>query len=161
MNRLLARVAPDQLFFPLHPGILPFHSTLIPGSSLFPDIWALLKHTVMFISITYIKVKSIWKVPSFFKHVGMINQQIAGAEGVLTTRLKGGLSKNYTITAWESKEAMLNFRNNGAHLEAMKATRHISNEYASCHYEADVLPGWKEALEMVHEKLHSRLKAGA
>ena len=115
----------------------------------------------MFISITYIKVKSIWKVPSFFKHVGNINRQIAQAEGVIATRLKGGLSKNYTITAWESKEAMLNFRNNGAHLEAMKATRFISNEYASCHYEADELPGWKEALKMVYENLAARSKKTA
>jgi hypothetical protein len=110
---------------------------------------------MMFISLTYIKVKSIWKVPAFMIHVSRINQQIAEAEGVMATRLKGGLSKNYTMTAWESKAAMLNFRNHGAHLEAMKSTRYLSDEYTSCHYEADSLPAWKEALKMVHEKLAS------
>ena len=114
---------------------------------------------MMFISLTYIKVKSLWKVPLFMKHVSQINRQIARAEGVLETRLKGGLSKNYTITAWESKEAMLKFRNNGAHLEAMKATRHMSNEYTSCHYDADSLPGWEEAIRTLHKKLASRTKA--
>lgn len=110
----------------------------------------------MFISITYIKVKSIWKVPSFMKHVGQINRQIAKAEGVLATHLKGGISKNYTLTAWENKQAMLNFRNNGPHLEAMKAIRFISNEYASCHYEGAELPKWRDALTMVHAKLKKR-----
>lgn len=112
----------------------------------------------MFISLTYIKVKSIWKVPLFMKHVSQINRQIARAEGVLETRLKGGLSKNYTITAWKNKEAMLNFRNNDAHLEAMKATRHISDEYTSCHYEADILPRWEETVRILHEKLESKKK---
>jgi len=51
---------------------------------------------------------------------------------------------------------MLNFRNNGAHPEAMKAIRFICNEYASCHYEAPELPEWRDALTMVHAKLKKR-----
>lgn len=93
------------------------------------------------------------------QHVSRINRQIARAEGVLATRLKGGLSKNYTMTAWESKEAMLNFRNHGAHLEAMKATRHISDEYSSYHYESESLPEWKEVICMLQEKLAAKSKA--
>lgn len=112
----------------------------------------------MFISITYIKVSSIWKVPMFMQHVGRINRQIARAKGVLAKRQKAGISRNYTITAWESKEAMMRFRNNGAHLEAMKATRHISNEYGSFHYTADHLPGWKEAIAMAHQGVKKPLR---
>jgi heme-degrading monooxygenase HmoA len=104
----------------------------------------------MFISITYIKVRSIRKMPLFMKHVSRINRQLRQSEGIIDSRLRGGFARNYTLTAWESKAAMQRFRKQGAHLDAMRAISHVSNEYASCHYEADTLPDWKEALQKVH-----------
>jgi hypothetical protein len=147
-----------QAAMPLHPGTMLFRP--LPFSTAANKLVFCKKQNPnpMFISITYIKVSSIWKVPMFMQHVGRINRQIAGAEGVLAIRQKAGISRNYTITARESKEAMLRFRNNGAHLEAMRATRHISDEYGSYHYTADHLPGWKEAIAMVHQGVKKPLR---
>ncbi|MEK6482271.1 hypothetical protein WJR50_32325 [Catalinimonas sp. 4WD22] len=115
----------------------------------------------MFISITYLKVKSLWKVPAFMHHVYKINQQIAGAEGVISVNAKAGIYRNYTLTAWENKESMMRFRNNGAHLQAMKVIGKLSNAYGSYHYEADSIPSWKEALLLLQDHLANPKKRKA
>jgi hypothetical protein len=51
----------------------------------------------------------------------------------------------YTLTAWENKEAMLRFRNIGAHKTAMSKIRKLSHQYKTLHWESDASPNWEEA----------------
>jgi len=49
------------------------------------------------------------------------------------------------LTAWKSRENMVAFRNNGAHLEAMKQSAQFGNIF-SYTWEADALPSWKASI---------------
>ncbi len=56
-----------------------------------------------------------------------------------------GWKIGYTLTAWENKEAMMEFRNTGAHKKAMSRIRKLSTQYKTLVLEGDTLPSWKEA----------------
>ena len=59
--------------------------------------------------------------------------------------LNGGWRIGYTLTAWETKEAMMEFRNSGAHKQAMLKIRKLSPQYKTLWWERDTIPGWDEA----------------
>jgi len=63
------------------------------------------------------------------------------AQGLIKFRLSGLT----TLTLWESREAMQNFRNTDAHMEAMKRAREIARWVISENYEGEKLPSLKEA----------------
>ena len=106
----------------------------------------------MFISVTKLRLHSITKLPKFFKMVRAIQKQLQTPEGLISKQTKGvSFTTFYTITTWESKEHMLTFRNNGAHLEAMKKINTVGKKASYTNYESDTIPGWKEALKKLKE----------
>jgi len=50
------------------------------------------------------------------------------------------------ITAWESETDMLNFRNSGAHLKAMKKSTSYG-AITSISWKAETIPSWPEAIQ--------------
>jgi len=96
----------------------------------------------MIVTATQMKVKSIFGLFRFFRHVKNIKSQMANVEGLVFQELKGFS----TLTGWENKEAMKAFRNNGHHLDAMKNIKNMGKA-KSVTWEALAKPDWSEAKE--------------
>jgi len=62
---------------------------------------------------------------------------------------QGFWTKHYTMTLWNSEQEMKQFASSGAHLEAMKESRKIAKEIQTITIDADSLPSWKEAKELL------------
>lgn len=56
-----------------------------------------------------------------------------------------------TVSAWESREVMLEFMRSGAHLKAMKAFNSIATG-RTYGYESESIPSWDEAYNLLQEK---------
>ena len=56
-----------------------------------------------------------------------------------------------TVSAWESRDVMLEFMRSGAHLKAMKAFHSIATG-RTYGYESDNIPNWDEAYTLLQEK---------
>jgi len=102
----------------------------------------------MLIVATELQVKNFWRVLPFVRFSVMSMKQAKKADGCLyATASNGGWRIGYTLTAWVSREAMLQFRNSGAHKQAMQQTGRLARRYRTFVWEADELPGWKQAKE--------------
>ena len=64
-------------------------------------------------------------------------------------KAKGFWTKHYTMTLWNNEEELKAFARSGAHLEAMKTSAKISKEIWTYTYDAEELPHWKEAYEIL------------
>lgn len=62
---------------------------------------------------------------------------------------QGFWTKHYTMTLWNSEQEIKEFAASGAHLEAMKESRKIAKEIKTITIDADSLPSWKEAKELL------------
>jgi len=96
----------------------------------------------MIISATQIKITNILGYLRFFPMAGRTKKQLAEVGGLLFLKFKG----LGTLLGWESREAMVAFRNNGHHLEAMTKTKKMGFA-KSVTWEADAEPSWDEAKE--------------
>lgn len=105
----------------------------------------------MYVSITGLKPKSLrayfrfWilAIPSF--------NQARAARGNLHCSVKRIQGQQCTLTAWESRELMLDFMRSGAHLKAMKAFRSIATG-KTYGYVAETVPQWKEAFALLQKE---------
>jgi hypothetical protein len=106
-----------------------------------------------YVSVTGLKVKSIWLYPTFFKHAIPSFQQAKGAAGNLFAETKARNGVQHTLTVWQDKASMLAFLRSGAHAQAMKVTRQISDlsETKVYGYDSDTMPTWEEALTLWEE----------
>lgn len=70
--------------------------------------------------------------------------------GSARTLRNGGFGYlHYTLSAWESEEAMQAFVRAGAHLTAMKSSRALSTEIRAYTFVADSMPSWQEARRLL------------
>mmetsp|Transcript_25194 Transcript_25194/g.43505 ORF Transcript_25194/g.43505 Transcript_25194/m.43505 type:complete len:114 (+) Transcript_25194:338-679(+) len=107
----------------------------------------------MIVVVTYIKLKGILSFFRFAPLTSKVARQAESAPGLLMfLKAAGGIREFYTITAWENAEAMKQFARSGAHLEAMKRSREITDEVRTCTYEAQMMPTWPEAKRVVAEQ---------
>jgi hypothetical protein len=105
----------------------------------------------MYISITGLKPKGalgffrFWllAVPSF--------RQAQNAKGNLFCSVKRIQGQQCTLTAWESRDIMLEFMRSGAHLKAMKQFHKIASG-KTYGYESTAVPNWTEAFNMLQDK---------
>ena len=100
----------------------------------------------MIVTATQIKINSIFTLLYFFPMVRKIKKQLNDADGLLFYKLQGFK----TLTGWENNEAMMLFRNNGAHLEAMKNIK-IIGKAKSITWETETVTDWKEAKKRLME----------
>lgn len=106
----------------------------------------------MVITLTSIKLKSLWKFFSLSWHGFKISQQTKQQPGFLQLKNTGFGYDHYTATAWEDGESMKHFARSGAHLEAMKATKSLAKEIRTYTFEGDQIPDWKESRKLLQEK---------
>ena len=100
----------------------------------------------MFIVATELHIRNIRKFIPFIRHASRSAKQARQAEGCLHVWVgNGGWRIGYTLTAWQDEAMMKQFRNSGAHAEAMKRTKGLASRYKTAVWHADTVPDWKEA----------------
>lgn len=101
-----------------------------------------------FISVTRLRLRSIFYLPQFLWHTLKSQRQVVRARGFLSGRLLRDSGNVYwTVTAWEDEAAMRAYRSTGAHGSAMPKLLDWCDEAAVAHWtqpQAE-LPDWAEA----------------
>jgi len=106
--------------------------------------------TPVYVSITGLKVKNIIASFIFWRHAIPSKAQAEKSTGLVLLDVKRVGSYHFTLTVWENREAMIAYRNSGAHLVAMTAFRKIAT--GKIHgYETKSIPTWEEALGLWNE----------
>ncbi len=105
----------------------------------------------MYVSLTALKPKNFLSYLKFWTLAIPSFAQAQAAKGQLHVSAKRVKGYQCTITAWESREVMLDFMRSGAHLKAMKQFHSIATG-RTFGYEGDKIPTFDEAFELLQEK---------
>jgi heme-degrading monooxygenase HmoA len=106
----------------------------------------------MIIVATELHVRNFWRLFPFIRMSAQAMKQAKQSTGCLhATATNGGWRIGYTLTAWDSREAMLQFRNSGPHKTAMQQTARLSKRYKTEVWEAAALPSFKEAKQRLQQ----------
>lgn len=62
---------------------------------------------------------------------------------------RGIWTTHYTMTLWNNEEELRAFATSGAHLEAMKASAQIAKEIRTITIDAEALPSWHQAKQLL------------
>jgi len=100
------------------------------------------------VSITRLRVRSIFYMPLFMLHAMRTITQAQKAEGILGAETR--FEKNnvvWTKTVWQDEAAMKKYRGSGAHQAAMRLLYELCSEAAFARWAQDTpgLPTWEEA----------------
>jgi quinol monooxygenase YgiN len=76
---------------------------------------------VFYVSITGLQLKRVWHAPTFWLHAAASMSQAKAAHGCLSADARTINGVHHTLTVWTSREAMLAYLSEGAHLKAMNA----------------------------------------
>jgi heme-degrading monooxygenase HmoA len=106
----------------------------------------------MHLTITSIKLRSLWDFFSLANYALKIVRQTQKEKGLLAFKKTGIGKVHYTLTAWETEDDLKRFARTGAHLEAMKISAKISTEIRTYTYSTDKIPNWKEAKSLLESK---------
>ena len=110
-----------------------------------------------FVSVTRLRIRSIWFMPAFLWHTFASQRQVVGASGFLGGKLLVDRHRTYwTMTIWENESAMKKFRGSAAHARVMPRLAQWCDEATYVHWsaESDELPGWDEAYRQLIESGH-------
>ena len=108
-----------------------------------------------FISITRLRVKSVFNLLQFMKANEASVKSIGQIKGFITGKeLVDKSLVFWTLTAWESEESMKQFRNGNAHRAAMQKLPVWCDEGAYHHWvqEDNNLPDWDTASKRLMEE---------
>jgi hypothetical protein len=106
----------------------------------------------MFASVTRLRVRSIRFLPEFLLRTFHTKRQATRADGFVGGRLLVDSGHTYwTLTVWESEQAMKKFRGSGEHAKVMRMLPHWCNEAAYGHWttESTDIPAWPEAYDQL------------
>ena len=100
------------------------------------------------VSITRLRVRSIFLMPLFTLHAMRTSSQAQKAEGILGVETR--FEKNnvvWTKTIWTEESAMKKYRGSGAHQIAMRILSEMCSEASVTRWQQDgaELPTWEEA----------------
>ena len=104
----------------------------------------------MFVSVTRLRIRSIRFMPQFLLRTLLAQRQTARAAGFVTGKLLVDRDRTYwTLTVWESEQAMKKFRGAGAHRKVMRKLPRWCNEAAYAHWITDStdIPAWSDAYD--------------
>ena len=100
-------------------------------------------------SITNFSISPRWMWFVFQFHGVMVTLQLKKTPGLVNYQIwTKGFTNYYTLTCWESREAMLEFRNKRAHLKAMKGHRKLGRSKSA---------GWYSTYEPYKEECYDHL----
>lgn len=106
----------------------------------------------MYIAVTRLHLKGKRMLPSFFWHTISSIIQTKKSKGLVHSSFDmDNLYTYWTLSVWENKEYMIEYRNKGYHLKAMKASRKIADELEYISWEANDIPDWKECKQRIHK----------
>jgi len=114
------------------------------------------------VSITRLRVRSIFLMPLFTYHAMRTSSQVQKAEGVLGADTR--FEKNnvvWTKTIWSDETSMKKYRGSGAHQIAMRILSEMCSEASVARWqqEGTELPTWEEAhRRMLTEGKQSKVK---
>lgn len=77
-----------------------------------------------------------------------------GCSHAATRREEGNIF--WSLSVWQTPEAMRAYRSSGAHLRAMQVTRQITGRADFVHWQSDSIPGWDEAMSRAKQELAKR-----
>jgi hypothetical protein len=100
------------------------------------------------VSITRLRVRSIWYMPIFIVHAMRSMSQAQSAEGIAGVETR--FEKNnvvWTKTVWQDESLMKKYRSSGAHQVAMRLLSEICSEASIVRWSQETpdLPAWEEA----------------
>ena len=104
----------------------------------------------MKVTITALELRSPWQFFALSLNAMRILKQMK-TSGHLAFKKRGLWTKHYTMSLWPDEESMKQFARSGAHLEAMKNSAKIAKEIRTITIDADKLPDWKRAKELLKE----------
>lgn len=111
-----------------------------------------------FISVTRLRLRSIWHLPKFLWHAIPSAGQARKASGNLGVDVFNDAKLAFwTKSAWKDEASMRAYMLAGAHRKAMPTLMDICDEACTAHYEQDgaSLPSWTE----VHKRLQESGRA--
>lgn len=97
-----------------------------------------------YVSITGLRLGSIWQAPLFWWHASRAMAEAKRASGNLGAHARSIDGYHHTLSVWTDRAAMRRYLTTGAHLAAMRGFR----DYASGRtigYHAPCAPEWPEA----------------
>ena len=104
----------------------------------------------MLTSVTRLRVRSVRFMPAFLWKTFLSQRQVERSPGFLCGRLLVDSALTFwTLTTWESEQAMKRFRGAGAHAQVMGRLVEWCDEAAYAHWSpaAAPVPEWHEAYE--------------
>lgn len=108
---------------------------------------------IMYISVTRLHLKGKRMLPAFIWYSIRSVIQTKKARGLIYSSYnKDDLYTYWTLSVWENKQYMSEYRNVGNHLKAMQASRKIADELEYISWEADEIPNWKECQQRLHQR---------
>ena len=114
------------------------------------------------ISVTRLRVRSVWFLPGFFYYALRSNAQARSAPGNLGVAVLNGAHRTFwTKSGWQDEAAMRAFLLAEPHKTAMKKLAEWCDEAAVVRWPqgSSVLPDWREAhRRMVAEGRKSRVR---
>jgi len=113
----------------------------------------------MIIVATELHIHSFWNFFEFALTSARSMKQAKKSAGCIYAAANNkGWRIGYTLTTWENKESMLQFRNTGAHKVAMIKIRKLSHQYKTLQWESEAQPVWEEAKTRLDETAFKVLK---
>lgn len=110
--------------------------------------------TMIFVSLTRLRIRSFRFLPLFAVHTLRSLSQIKKAPGFQHGALLPDRSWTFwTMTAWDSQESMRQYMTTGSHKNAMPHLLHWCDEASVAHWEQQetTLPSWTEADQRMRE----------
>jgi hypothetical protein len=103
---------------------------------------------LLFISLTRLRLRSLFYIPPFLWYVWLSKKQAEQTRGFVSGKLLLDAPFTFwTLTAWYEEEDMRTYRDSGPDREVMPRLRHWCNEAALPHWKqlGGSLPDWTEA----------------
>jgi len=107
---------------------------------------------MIFISITRLRIRSIWFLLPFLRTNQAALRQLKRESQFIKGKLLIDRKLTFwTMTAWASEKDMRAYRNSGAHLKVMPKLIHWCDEAHVAHWsqDNDALPDWHEAYRRI------------
>lgn len=105
----------------------------------------------MYITLTSIRLKTVWKFFQLSKNGLNISRQCKKEPGFAGMKNTGFGLNHYTMSRWEREEDRNRFFRSGAHAAAMKKTADMATEIVTYSYEGKDFPDWKTGKQMLKE----------
>ncbi len=105
----------------------------------------------MYLTITYIRLRSVWQFFALSWQALKIVRQLKQHNNT-AWKNKGFWRNHYTMTLWKSREDIDKFYTAGAHAQSMRNSAKISSEIATLTIAAADFLDWKIAKERVKKE---------